>query len=169
MESITFMTSLLTFYLKGKISHEQNFIKLSQPNTILTLIPLGSKKETIAISQIASVETSFKLVFKDFLLGVIAFFIGLGVMSDSVFTGLILMLTGAGMVINSFQTLLTINTTAGQTKLLSFLIFEKSKAELAADNINRLVSNRLDDTNNRNIIAANNANTDRLVDAINSK
>ena len=44
MQKIEFMTSLLTFYLKGEISTEQNFLTLKVPNTILTLIPLGRKK-----------------------------------------------------------------------------------------------------------------------------
>ncbi|MFA5658900.1 MAG: hypothetical protein WC900_06410, partial [Oscillospiraceae bacterium] len=61
MGTITFMTSLLTFYLKGEIKSEQNFIKLKSPNTILSLIPLGAHKETLPTNQIASVETNFCL------------------------------------------------------------------------------------------------------------
>ena len=77
METISFMTSLLTFYLKGEIKQEQNFIRFKVPNTILTFIPLGSVKETVPINQISSVGTSFKLLFKSFLVGVILAFIGL--------------------------------------------------------------------------------------------
>ena len=61
MEKITFMTSLLTFYLKGVISRDKNFIKFRIPNTILGLIPLGSSKKTVAVNQIASVDTDFRL------------------------------------------------------------------------------------------------------------
>ncbi len=34
MEPIEYMTSLLTFYLKGEIKSEQNFINFKVPNTI---------------------------------------------------------------------------------------------------------------------------------------
>ena len=45
MTSIKYMTSLLTFYLKGEIRTEKNFIQFKTPNTILGLIPLGAKTE----------------------------------------------------------------------------------------------------------------------------
>ena len=47
-------------------------------------------------------------------------------------------------------------------KDVSFLIFEKAKAELAESQIRQIISDRLDDTNNR-------VQTDRIVDAINNK
>ena len=147
MQKIEFMTSLLTFYLKGEISTEQNFLTLKVPNTILTLIPLGRKNDTIPVTQISSVSTDFKLLFKDFLIG------------------FILLLIGAAMVINSFQTVLTIRTTSGEIKSASILIFEKSKAEQAASMINHIIGSRLDDTNNR---VQGDRQTDRMVEAINS-
>lgn len=162
METITFMTSLLTFYLKGEIRHEQNFIKLKAPNTILSFIPLGTEKHTVPINQISSVGTSFSLLLKNFIVGVIAAFLGLALMGDTVLGGLIVLLLGVSMSINSFQTVLTVNTTSGNEFVISFLIFEKSKAEQAEYQINQLVSHRLDDTNNRQ-------QTDRIVDAINNK
>lgn len=72
------------------------------------------------------------------------------------------MLIGANKVITAFETVLTIKTTAGDMKNISFLIFEKAKAELAETKIRQIISDRLDDTNNR-------VQTDRIVDAINNK
>lgn len=69
------------------------------------------------------------------------------------------------MVINSFQTVLTIKTTSGEIKSASILIFEKSKAEQAASMINHIIGSRLDDTNNR---VQGDRQTDRMVEAINS-
>ena len=173
METIKFMTSLLTFYLKGEIKQEQNFIRLKCPNTILTFIPLGSHKESIPINQIASVETSFKLIFKNFIVGVIAAIIGLALLGSSPLAGLLVLALGALIVINSFQTVLVLNTTSGSALFVFFLIFEKSKSEQAADQINRLISNRLDDTNNRQqtdrMIQHSDMMTERIVDAINKK
>lgn len=61
MQPITYMTSLFTFYLKGEIKSEQNFISFKVPNTILGLIPLGAQTEKFTISQIASTATNTRL------------------------------------------------------------------------------------------------------------
>ncbi len=168
MDSLRFMTSLLTFYMKGEIKFEQNFVKLKIPNTILALIPLGAHNQTISVAQIASVSTNFKLFFKSFLVGIIAAFIGLMFVGDensSTLFGLVLLIVGVGMVISSFQTALVIDTTSGESLILFFLIFEKSKAMKAADHINNLISQRLDDTNTR--VHTENQ-TEAVVEAINS-
>jgi len=163
MGTITFITSLLTFYLKGEIRHEQNFIKIKKPNTILSLIPLGSKTNTMPINQISSVETNFKLLFKPFLVGLIIAIVGLTLLSDSFVGGVVVFLIGAAMVINSFQTELHVNLTSGKVEYVFFLIFEKKKAEMAAEQINTLISNRMDDTNTR---VHTEKQTDALIDAI---
>ena len=162
MQPIQYMTSLLTFYLKGEIRQEQNFVNLRKPNTILSLIPLGSKRDSIPVSQLSSVESNFKLHFGSLLLGVIIAIIGLCMISESFIFALILMLVGANKAITAFETILTIKTTAGDVKNISFLVFEKTKAELAETQIRQIISDRLDDTNNR-------VQTDRIVDAINNK
>jgi len=162
METVRYMTSLLTFYLKGEIQHEQNFVKLAKPNTILGLIPLGAKKESIPVTQLSTVESNFKLHFRRFLGGLILTILALVLMGESLLGGLLLLIVGVNAVLTAFETRLTIKTTSGEAKDISFLIFEKSKADLAEKQINDLVSNRLDDTNTRQ-------QTDRVVDAINNK
>ena len=162
MQPIKYMTSLLTFYLKGEICQEQNFVNLKKPNTILSLIPLGAKKDSIPVSQLASVESNFKLHFGAVVIGAVITIFGLCFMSESFLLALILMLVGANKVIASFETVLTIKTTAGDIKDISFLIFEKAKADMAEKQIRQIISERLDDTNNR-------MQTDRIVDAINNK
>ena len=156
------MTSLLTFYIKGEIKQEQNFVNLRKPNTILKLIPLGSKKESIPVSQLSSVESNFKLHFKEFLKGVAVSLISLPLIVSAFPVGLILLAIGANMVITSFETILIIKTTSGDVKTVSFLIFEKAQAEEAERQIRQIISSRLDDTNNR-------IQTDRIVEAINNK
>ena len=156
------MTSLLTFYLKGEIRQDQNFVNLKKPNTILSLIPLGAKKDSLPVSQLASVESNFKLHFGSLILGAIIAVVGLSMIADSFIFALILTLIGVNNAIAAFETVLTIKTTAGDAKDISFLVFEKAKAELAETQIRQIISDRMDDTNNR-------VQTDRIVDAINNK
>ena len=70
MTSIKYMTSLLTFYLKGEIRTEKNFIQFKTPNTILGLIPLGAKTEKFTIDQISSTTTNFRLRLKYLIFGI---------------------------------------------------------------------------------------------------
>lgn len=167
MQPIQYMTSLLTFYLKGEIRQEQNFVNLKKPNTILGLIPLGAKKDSVPVSQLASVESNFKLRFGSLLVGALIAVFGLLLGFASIdpamlLFGLLLFLVGVNKVITAFETILTIKTTAGDVKDIAFLIFEKAKAEEAEKQIRQIISDRLDDTNNR-------VQTDRIVDAINNK
>lgn len=176
MEKITFMTSLLTFYLKGEISAAQNFLMLKKPNTIFTLIPLGAKKINVPINQIATVGTNFKLLVKSFFTGIIEIIIAFALFKSSVIWALILLIVGSLTVINSFQTELVVATTSGAHFMLFFLIFEKKKAEAAANAINNMIGSRLNDTNVRvqnevQTAALNSAaavNAQAIVDAINS-
>ena len=149
METITFITSFLTFYLKGEIKHEKNFVKFKIPNTILSLIPLGSHKKNVAINQIASVDTDFRLLFKNLILGIIEVIIALSAMGSSFLFGLIFLVIGALTILNSFQTALVLNLTSGESLAVFFVIFEKAKAEQAEESINALISGRMDDTNTK--------------------
>lgn len=164
MKTITFITSILTFYMKGEIAFEQNFIRLKDPNSILGLIPLGAKKESIAINQISSTQSNFKVKFGKLIIGIVLAIIALNMLSqdDGFAAFLILVVIAVNTVLNAFEVDLQINMTSGQARLIDFFIFEKSKAIQAEQAINALIANRLNDTNNRQ-------QTDRIVDAINSK
>lgn len=162
MEPIRYMTSLLTFYLKGEIKSEQNFIVFKNPNTILGLIPLGAKTDKYPVTQIASTSTNFKLKLGKLILGIIVAIAALSAMKDSFAGALFILLFAANWIIDAFEIDLVVTTTAGQQKPIDFFIFEKAKAQLAEQQINEMISNRLSDTNVRE-------QTNRVVDAINNK
>jgi hypothetical protein len=179
MESITILTSLLFFYLKAQIDFDENFIKIKNPNSILGFIPLGSKKFSIAINQVSSVDSNFKLLFKNLLIGIVEVLISLACFGDkgTIFLGIILLVLGIVTIINSFQVNLSINTTSGQLYFLSAFIFQKSKIEKVEEYINQLIGNRMNDTNNRKVTdkqtnelnSQNAANTASIVDALKGK
>lgn len=166
MNTITFMSGLLTFYLKGEVSTDQNFLKLKSPNTILAIIPLGSTSSTIPVNTVASADTDFKLNLKRFIVGVVICLLSFSLFSDSIIYGVVLLLWGASMVITSFVTRLYVTTTGSMTYDLSFLIFEKSKAYQAKQLIENMIEGRLDDTNSRQVAEAQ---TNAIVDAIKNK
>ena len=170
MNSVSYVRSLLTFYLKGKISWDETLVKLSTPNTILGLIPLGSKNENIPVNQISSTESNFKLKIGKLLLGIVVFIFALSSFGTatsneaaaSIILGVILLIVAANLVLDAFEIDLTLKMTSGEIRNIDFFIFDKEKANIASHNINKIIVNRLNDTNSR-------VQTDRIVDAINNK
>jgi len=165
MKTITYMTSLLTFYLKGEISTEKNFLSLKIPNSVLALIPLGAQKHNVPVNQLSAVATSFSLVFKELIIGIIEALVGFASIESSFLVGLIILLIDVSTIITSFKTELRIDTTSGRSYLIPFVVFEKSKAASAEEMLNEIISNRLNDTNSRQVTEKQ---TDAVVDAINN-
>ena len=169
MKTIKYRISLPTAYLKGEVTHEQNFVKLKTPNILFSLLAIGTKTDVIPVNQIATVTRTFNCIGVILLFGIILMLSGFSVISASKILSLssslapiILILLGVLIIITSFQTVITIKTTSGEALKISVLIFDRSKALEIEDLINQLISNRLDDTNNRQ-------QTDRIVEAINNK
>ena len=164
MDTITYVQSLLTFYLKGEIGADQNFVKLKDPNTILGFIPLGSHQESIPINQITSVQSSFRMRLGKLVIGILVAILAIAALFNKggFILFLIFGLIAANLILGAFDVSLLINMTSGRTRLLSFFIFDREKAAKAEQMINALISARLSDTNTRE-------QTDRIVDAINRK
>ncbi|TLW89972.1 hypothetical protein [Ruminococcus bicirculans (ex Wegman et al. 2014)] len=169
MKTIKYRISLPTAYLKGEVTHEQNFVKLKTPNILFSLLAIGTKTDVIPVNQIATVTRTFNCIGVILLFGIILMWSGFSVISASKILSLssslapiILILLGVLIIITSFQTVITIKTTSGEALKIPVLIFDRSKALEIEDLINQLISNRLDDTNNRQ-------QTDRIVEAITNK
>lgn len=181
MEPITFASSIPTFYMKGEIRQDDNLITLKVPNNILTFIPLGCKTDTIPVNQISSVGSDFYLDFKNLVIGAIIALLGLSVLGHissfgDFIMGIIFTAVGAAEVLNAFHVYLKIRNTSGETvgesyrqnknsniEGIPFIIFDKSKAEQIASELNKLVNQNVNDVNVR---IQTEAQTDRLVSAI---
>ena len=103
MKDIHYITSLLTFYLKGEISSDADFIRFKEPNTILGLIPLGAKNESVAVNQISTVQTNMKMKFGKLILGAFICLLALTSFRESFLLGLILLVIGANNVLDAFE------------------------------------------------------------------
>ena len=163
--NIRYLISLFLFWLKGEISFEQNFIRFKTPNTIMGIIPLGAKKESMPINQLSVVSTSFSLDFKGLLVGIIITIVGIFVAFEDFPENwylIFIAIFGAVMCLSAFETELTVEATSGKTIVVPFWIVEKRKAEEAEQRINDLISGRMDDTNGRQ-------QADRIVDAIHGR
>ncbi len=170
MNTITFMTGLLTFYIKGEISVEQNFLKLKLPNVILTFIPFGAEKHNIPVNQISSVASNFKLNIKELLFGILELVLALicfvSLDAFCIFLGIVLLILSASAILRGIIVVLEVDSTAGATYIVPFLVFEKNKAFQAERIINDIVTDRLNDTNSRQVVENQ---TNILVDALNKR
>lgn len=156
----SFIVSYLTFYLKATVVLEGDFVKVSNPNTILKVIPLGTKNKTIPVAQIATVDDSFRLDFKPFIWGVVFTILGFSMMGGSFVGGLVLAAYGVLTVLSSFQTYLTLTFTSGGSYTVNAVVFEKENLLSCKETIEALIQHRYNNTNNT-------ANTDRLIEALN--
>lgn len=166
----TFLTSILTFYMKGEVSVAENFIKYKKPNTILKFIPMGAENKTIPVEQIASVESSFKLYIGTLIWGILLLLGGFNYLGDSIVGGVIVLLWGVSTIASALQTKLEISYTSGKQVDIEILFFESTKANLIKDEIEKLITQRYSDTNvayhTDRSIKAGEENTERIVEAI---
>lgn len=190
METKKFASSILTAYLQGEVKLENiNMINIKIPNSFLTFIPSGIKNISVPVSQISSVSTNSFLDYKLFIIGIIIALIGLsGFKSiDSVgsfFQSLIFTAIGIAECINAFHVYLTIRNTSGEivgstVKIdkngnihddgIPFIIFHKSVAEEIKDEIEKLCSQRVEDTNvriqNQTLVEQMQASTQAIVES----
>ena len=147
MGTISYMTSLLTFYLKSEIGVERNALVFKRPNTWLGFIPMGMKTEMIPISQIAYTSISTHVRVPSLVLGFVILTAAFSGLSTTLLTdqgtpavALLVLLIAAAFFIDAFSTNLVVTNSAGQRKSISFLIFEKNKAEEIERRINTMIS-----------------------------
>lgn len=148
-EKITFMTSYITFYLKGKIGIRNDRVDITIPNTIFGLIPLGSSARTVDVNQIVSPVSNFKANALPLIIGCLLALTGLASIGYDPLLSLVLILIGTFLALNALQTTITITLTSGESIEIPLVIFEKSKADLIREKISQICSTRTYDTNTR--------------------
>ena len=154
--SIDYMSSLLTFYLKGHIQWDNNMVGFQIPNTILGFIPLGKRAQSIPVQHITNVAANFSVKIGKLLIGVVLGLWGLSCLANlgrdgfGAFLGFVIRLAlGASFVIDALEVGLSVTQSSGQSLNIDFLIFDKQKADYAAQQINQMVAERSMDTNVR--------------------
>lgn len=68
-------------------------------------------------------------------------------MKSELVSAIILILLGFAAIINSMPTNFSVSTTSGKVINIKFVVFDANKANYASEEINDLISNRLNDTN----------------------
>ena len=140
-----FSLSMLFFWVKGFISVDSRFVKVSKGNTILGFIPAGKDNQSIPLKNISSTMISSQYKIKPILLGVIIIFISLSMMSNSFIGALIMLLIGVGVLGSGLQNVLIIQR-AGADYPVAVPFFEKAKLSAIQDGITEALAHDTDKT-----------------------
>jgi len=144
-KKVDFSLSMLFFWVKGFISVDSRFVKVSKGNTVLGFIPAGKDNQSIPLKNISSTMISSQYKIKPILLGIIILFFSLSMMSSSFFGALIVLLIGVGVLGSGLQNILIIQR-AGADYIVPVPFFEKSKLIAIQDVIVEALAHDTDKT-----------------------
>lgn len=145
MKEIEFSTSLLFFWVKGKVGVDERFVKTNLSNTLFGFIPAGKDQQSIPLKNISGAMLSTKYFFKPMIIGFFIALMGLTSLSNSFFMGLILLILGIGIAGNGIQTILKIEK-SGTPYSIKVPFFEKAKMQLLNNEIHNALAEDTDKT-----------------------
>lgn len=131
--------SLMSFFLKTKVALTNKRLAGEEPNTALGLIPIGSKKVSFPLANVASIGISTSFRIWRFLLGLLLIVLGLSLVGESP-AMLIIAVLGIPFIFGAFQTAFEITNNAGQTIALRIDILQKRSAQTLVNEVNRVIA-----------------------------
>lgn len=137
--------SMLFFWVKGFISVDSRFVKVSKGNTILGFIPAGKDSQNIPLKNISSTMISSQYKIKPIILGIIVIFISLNMMGNSFIGALIMLLIGVGILGSGLQNVLILQR-SGADYFVPVPFFEKAKLLAIQDGIVEALAHDTDKT-----------------------
>lgn len=144
-KKVEFSLSMLFFWVKGFISVDSRFVKVSKGNTILGFIPAGKDNQSIPLKNISSTMISSQYKIMPILFGVIIIFISLSAIPINFIGALIMLLIGVGILGSGVQTVLIIQR-AGSDYFVGVPFFEKAKLLVIQDAITEALAHDTDKT-----------------------
>lgn len=145
-KKVDFSLSLLFFWVKGHVSVDASFIKMSIANTIFGLIPAGKNEQSIPLKNVSAVTLSKKYVILPMIVGLLISLTALGMFSESVIGGLIVLAIGLLMLGSGIKTRLTIQR-AGRDFDVDVPFYEKGKLNSLKNEIDDALARNDDKTN----------------------
>ena len=147
MFKIQYLVSLFTFYRRGEISLDSYFIRFHRPETKLGVIAAGGSDTSVPVPQIASVSKRFGiqlLQLSGALLLTAAGVVIFRFFPRFFWIALILLLFAVNALLQAFVIKLTVRFLSGQETAVSFMLFEKAKADEAERAIGEVLVRRME-------------------------
>lgn len=137
-----FMYSTLAFYLSTDLLLTTRRFIASRPNTLLGLIPVGTRRSNFPIENIAGVNAATRFNVAGLLIGIIAVLIGLGsfgVPGAEIF-GVLLLVLGASAIIGAPQQAIEVMNSGGGTILFPVSFFERHQTLAFAAKVSEAIA-----------------------------
>jgi hypothetical protein len=132
----SFSPSILLFWIKTHLGVSSTRVVTKEANTVLGIIPLGANDAAYPLTNVASVGVNVQVKIFRGILGAVLAIAGLASFGSSVLVGLILLLLGVSLVLNTVNATLRITNNAGGTKEIYVSVLEKAKLERFRDEVN---------------------------------
>ncbi|WP_077216089.1 hypothetical protein [Bacillus kwashiorkori] len=145
MKQFQFSTSLLFFWVKGKVDVDNRFVKTNLSNTILGFLPAGKDQQSIPLKNISGSMLSTKYFLKPIIIGLFLLFFGFGTFGETFLGGLTLIIIGIGVAGSGIQTILNIEK-SGTPYFISVPFFEKQKMQMLNNTIQEALAEDTDKT-----------------------
>jgi hypothetical protein len=134
-----FLTSNIFVFIKLKLALTTKRLAGEKPNTFLGFIPVGSEKVSYPISNIAGVQTSTRVLILPLVLGLL---FGIGGFSQGVSQGWFAILVSVLLLLSSYSAELVIMNSGGGTIRHRVAVFNRSSAQVFAQEINTALASR---------------------------
>ena len=147
-ESVTssneFKSNLLLFWLRTRVALTDRRVAAEWPNTtLLGLIPVGAQNMSVALSQIASTNTSTRVRPVKIILALILLLVGLGALAESP-AGVVIILLGVALGLRAFETSIAVTNTGGEKFDIEITPSARGNAQLLVADISAKVAERQD-------------------------
>lgn len=137
-----FAFSILLFFLHLELVLTDRRIAGRAPNTMLGLIPVGSREVNYPLSNISGIGTSIRFRPIAFIVGLLIILSGLAAATHGFTAGIVYLLVGVLVSLNSVQAVLTISNNAGANIAHRISPLEMGKAREFAQVINTTIAAR---------------------------
>lgn len=124
-----FMYSTVAFYLSTDLMLTNRRFVAVRPNTLLGLIPVGTRRSNYPIENIAGVNAGTRFSVGGAVLGTLAILIGVGALGlpGAGFLGVLLLILGLPMVIGSPQQAIEVMNSGGGVITFPVSVFERRR------------------------------------------
>jgi hypothetical protein len=130
--------SILLFFIKSKFYVTNKRFIAHIPNFILFVLPVGANTATYPLRNISAIKNRTKLKFFRLIGSAIFVVIGLSLLTQSVF-GLIMLLLGIIMGLESFPSLVNVETSGAGGLWYPIAIWERAASQQLANEVNQAI------------------------------
>ena len=140
LNEVDLRKSYLPFIPKSKFALTNKRILGKFVNVLLWIIPTGKNEVTYPLNQVAGIRIDTKFNIIEFIIGIVVIPIGIATLKD--IFGIIIIALGVLAILNSFETFIVIQSSAGSAVSQRLIKADRNKAIEFINNVNNTLAER---------------------------